>query len=98
MPQAQSGTTAGPAGADGVHTLTVRQLSQPAVELARHLRLLEPALDELLLQPPTPRADGSYVDDVLRWAQDLFATLARGDASVLPADVRVVGHRPMTTS
>jgi hypothetical protein len=83
---------------EAVHMLTVRQLSQPAVELARHLRLLEPALDELLLQPPTPRADGSYVDDVLRWAHDLFATLARGDASVLPADARVAGHRPMTTS
>jgi hypothetical protein len=75
--------------ADAVGAVADERLRQPDAEVARRLRLLEPALAASgLPEPPSAGLDG-VVDRTVRWALDVSNALASADPDVLPERAKV---------
>jgi hypothetical protein len=69
-------------------------LRQPDVEMARRLRLLEPAIVSSGLSKPPSAEGGDVAGRSIEWALDVADAFATADPKVLPAQARVPGEAP----
>jgi hypothetical protein len=74
--------------------VTDGQLRQPGIEVARRLRLVEPALGASGLPKPPTAEGGDVAERTVQWALGVADALASADPRVLPAQARVPAEAP----